>query len=465
MSAEAEPHRADRWMDLGRDCGFAGGAYVAGILLVHLLASLVLNQQVVLADCVANRGLWLGLGLVLTYVYLTRLGVDEASIITGLWLVFALCVLCLLIFGDDRLQQYGDSNLIVRFARKGMTIAKWLAGTALLSWIHAFVHWVPALRDWLDVDSAAAMRRHLAAFTSFVMIGSTFFFLRRWPGRYSILLPISTPIWFLFSSGYVEYYPLIVPIFLGALIWIFERPFSERGGHWIGALAAALFPLLYIGFIPISLAMIGIYCIEQPRRSPVVLMSAAATGLLGVALLWPDTWLNFRFMLRTNFNPGEGNLFYPLYVGQSAGPNSIFLSSSYALSWVHLREVLFMYTFGAGLPLLPLLLLGIWASVSRRLAVAAWLRDGRVWLGAVIVIWQLAYLFWMMPKYGPRRDIDLFFVTYLSLAFLVGLLLDLQPALSVESRSGLRRPLLSGVLGCSAASASMLVVDGLRLPA
>jgi hypothetical protein len=464
LSSEAEPVGRDDIMDLARKCSLAGGAYIAGVVLVQLLAGFVLNQEVVPWACLANRGLWAGLGLVLAYVYLAERGVAEASIITGFWLVFALCVFCLLFWGDDRLQQYGDSNLIVRFARKGMTIAKWLAGTALLSWIHDFVHWVPALHDSVDVDTAAATRRHLAVFTAIVMIGSTLFFLRRWPGRLSILLPISTPVWFLFSSGYVEYYPLIAPIFLAALVWIFERPFSERGGIRIGVLAAFLFPLLYIGFMPIALAVAGIYCIEQPRRAPWVLAAGATTGLLGVALLWPDTFLTYRHMLRANINPGEGNLFYPLYVGNSAGPDSIFLRSSFALSIVHLREVLFMYTFGAGLLVLPLLSLGIGSTLSRGLGEARWLRDGRVWLGVVIVTWQLGYLVWMMPKYGPLKDIDLFFATYVSLAFFAGRLLDLQPALAVGSNAGLRGPLLAGILGCSAGSVSMLVIEGLRLP-
>jgi hypothetical protein len=464
LSVEAAPASRGSSGDLGRACGVAAAAYIAGILSVQLLAGFVLNQHVGLYACVSNRGLWVGLGLVLAYVFLSRRGVAEAAIMTGFWFVFALCVLLLLGFGDDRLQQYGDHNRITRFAREGMTIAKWLAGTALLSWIRDGVTWIPAVRESFEAAPAMATRQSLASFSAFVMIGSTFILLRRWPNRMSVLLPVSTPIWWLFSSGYIEYYPLIASAYLALLIWIFERPFAERSGLWVGVVAATLFPVLYLGFAPIALATAAIYCLDQPRRTPVVLLSAAVAATLGVVVLWPDTFSAYRYQLMTTLNPGEMHLFYQPYAGQSAGPDSIFFKTSFALSSVHLREVLFMVTFGAGLPLLPLGFWGIWKCLSRPFADAEWIRDRRVWLGVAIVTWQLVYLIWMMPKYGPIKDIDLFFVTYISLAFFAGRLLDLQPSLSVGSESRLREPLLASVFGSSAASASMLVIDGLRLP-
>ena len=50
--------------------------------------------------------------------------------------------------------------------------------------------------------------------------------------------------------------------------------------------------------------------------------------------------------------------------------------------------------------------------------------DGRVWLGAGLVLVQLYYIVFMVPRLGPIGDVDLFFTTYLTLAFMAGLLLD-----------------------------------------
>ncbi len=38
--------------------------------------------------------------------------------------------------------------------------------------------------------------------------------------------------------------------------------------------------------------------------------------------------------------------------------------------------------------------------------------------------WQIFYFFFMLPKLGPVKDIDLYFSVYLTIAFVAGLLVD-----------------------------------------
>ena len=68
---------------------------------------------------------------------------------------------------------------------------------------------------------------------------------------------------------------------------------------------------------------------------------------------------------------------------------------------------------------------------------------------------------WMIPRLGPVVDIDLFFSVYLTLAFLAGLLLDLEE----DEPGALTRPILTAaVLAAASASSSLLVFRELGLP-
>jgi len=86
--------------------------------------------------------------------------------------------------------------------------------------------------------------------------------------------------------------------------------------------------------------------------------------------------------------------------------------------------------------------------------------DRRVWLALAIAAQQGWWALLMIPKLGPRQDVDLFFSAYLTAAFLVGTLLD---RLVGRSASRSRNVLFvsAAALGAAAASLAFLAVGGI----
>ena len=66
----------------------------------------------------------------------------------------------------------------------------------------------------------------------------------------------------------------------------------------------------------------------------------------------------------------------------------------------------------------------------------------------VVLLMQIHYLVFMIPKLGPSNDVDLFFSVYFTLAFVVGLVLDTR--LTDESKAvSTRYLILSAAAGGS----------------
>jgi hypothetical protein len=194
------------------------------------------------------------------------------------------------------------------------------------------------------------------------------------------------------------------------------------------------------------------------REGPLAMAVAVATSWGAVAACWPEGVVSFFHTLHGLLNLGESHL-HPRYVGHVAGATSPMLAVGFATSAAHLREVAYQLAWGGGWWSLPLLAGSTLAVLSgadagRRVA----LRDARVWLGLLLVAWQVYYLLFMVPRLGVVEDIDLFFSTYLVLAFLAGRVLDATVA---------REPrVVAAVLGLSRASLALtapMLVSG-RLP-
>ncbi len=263
-----------------------------------------------------------------------------------------------------------------------------------------------------------AMSGHVGFFRvvgAILMMASTIILLRISNVSWRIVLAVTTPIWLLFSSGYVEYYPFIAGLFLAFLYWVFSRPLPSHSPILIGA-ACSLLPLVYAAFAPYAAIVFCLYLYGTARHRWLAAVVSAICVFLGtIWLLWDGGIIAFYNALFGDFLLGERNTFYAAYQGLSAGEHSMFFRLDYALSGQHLREVLKMMFGGAGLVaicLLPVALMGI--LVQR----TGWTRNDV--LAVLLSTWSLAYTVLMLPKLGPVRDIDLFFPCYILFAFVIG---------------------------------------------
>jgi hypothetical protein len=317
----------------------------------------------------------------------------SAGVLVGAALTLLWAITCVLFArGSLPVRPYGDGAAIPGFLQNGYVYPRWPLG--MLALVTAYTVW-PAMP--LEIIAASAM------------LVSTWLLLQRWPNRLAVLLPMLTPVWWLFSSGYVEYYPFVAGAWIAALAWLFEKPLRTHDGRECGVIAGLLFSL-YVGFAGLAALVTAI----KPKRA---LPWAAITAAVLLTVCYPAGLPAFTRQLLAEMNFGEAHTMYRLYQGHSAGESSIFFRTGYALSWPHLKDLLYMATFGGG----PLTFIMFGAAAWRARSLA---RDARVLAGAVLVAWQIYYFVFMIPKMGPLVDVDLFFTTYLTVAFMAGAMLD-----------------------------------------
>lgn len=145
-----------------------------------------------------------------------------------------------------------------------------------------------------------------------------------------------------------------------------------------------------------------------------------------MAVVWaayPAGPWSFLTDLGGHLNLGDTNTLFGRYIGQAAGPRSIFFTPAYALSPVHLGDVLYMTVWGGGWLFLPLAVAALVLFGLERFAAA--MGEPRAWLAVGLLAWQAYYLLFMIPKLGPTADLDLFAPSFTLLAFLAGQLIDL----------------------------------------
>lgn len=339
--------------------------------------------------------------------------VVQALFVLGLVLVF-LNVLVL----HFPVMNYGDKGQLGKYLEKGSILARWLVGSSVLTRVYqsilvTFVH-----RQIIMADSPGDAFVRLSG--SVVIIVSSVLILSRYPGRLSVLLSLTTPIWLLLSSGYSEFYPFIAPVFLGVLLFLSESDMQAIPPWVIGCLAASI-SLLYAGFIPIGLLILLVYTVRRGWRAGVGAVALAGLcALVLIVVLWPGTITNFAKIYRNELNLGEQYTYFPPYQGQAWG-ETIFFVPGFALSVRHLGDLFYMFFWGGGLS--PLLIVVAGLFLYRRLRPGL-IKDVGLVSVAILVIWQFVYFLLMIPKFGPRDDVDLFFSVYIASAFAAGLMID-----------------------------------------
>lgn len=353
-----------------------------------------------------------------------RRGWDQTRVLE----IAALCLFAIalisLLNGSRPLVPYGDGQGFTNFLSSAYTFPRWLLGTTAVITLHKLLA-MPGIAPHVP-QALADPATFLAVTCATAMFIGTIAVLRCWPNRLAVILPVLTPVWALFATGYVEYYPLIAASVLAVLLWCFDKPIHTREA-WAVGLIAGLLPVLYFGLAGFSVALVAAYGIARPRKILVVLGCAALSAAVLIAVCWPAGIVSFLSSLFGEISLGERHTAFPRYQFRSAGDHSFFFSTSYALSGSHLRDLAYMFFWGGGwagpTALLAALAILLDRIARKRLRVRATL-DARVLLAAALTAWQLYYFLFMIPKLGPTHDIDLFFVTYMVVACVAGRLLD-----------------------------------------
>lgn len=313
----------------------------------------------------------------------------------------------------------GDGKIIalIMAGENVFPAAKYLIGMGMLRAGYHIVEHVPGLLQLLPADAPGQIGFVRAA-GIFATLASSLILLKLGQGRLRVILALTTPIWLLFSIGYIEYYPCIAGLFLGFLYWIFAQPLASRPAFLVGAVGAIL-PLLYAGFAPfVAIALLFYWYDAKWRQRFVATAAGCGAFVMAILLFWHKGLSSFFGVLMQDLNLGEKNTVYAAYQGLAAGPHSIFFSLHHVFSMQHLHDVLLMVFCGlgiAGICVLP------WAAGKMLTDRGS---DRQHALAASIAGWSIAYLLLMMPKLGPMQDLDLFFSSYLALAFVAGMQLE-----------------------------------------
>jgi len=434
------------------------GSYAAAAVLSLFISAQFLRRSPAWGDL----GLWIGLGVVVTLLVTRAKGLSYGRFWQIFWLCIGVLALINLFFQLVPIQRYGDAKFIARYVVQNTTMARWLAGTAVLSWLHEAIFQIPPISQVAPAAKVTATYL-IRVVGILVMVIGTAALYRRWPDRLSIALPTLLPIWLLFSVGYLEYYPLIAVALVAALAWIFDRPLADRDPYRVGALSAALSPLLYVAYAPVSLLILLFYGIAKPSKALRAVATAAVVAVIGIVIFWPQGVGSFVTTLHSSLNLGEHGTTFKPYRGHAAGSDSVLFTWSYALSPQHLRHLGFMWHFGAGTVMLLIFLAGsvllLWRHRREMVKLVSYKRS---WLGLALIGWHLFYMLRMIPKLGPVRDIDLFFNVYLVIAFFAGLFLERGLDPDDSRRETVTLVVLAIALGGLAVSGSLLAFHGIR---
>ncbi|MEO4048042.1 hypothetical protein AAFN46_13230 [Pseudomonas sp. CAU 1711] len=318
--------------------------------------------------------------------------------------------------------ELGDGKLmaLILANREIFPATKYLAGMETLRMGYAAIWQFPPLLILLP-DTIINHSDFIRIAGIVVMACMSIYLLQAYPGKYRVLLVITTPIWILFSFGYLEYYPFIAGVYLALLCWAFDGDFEEKSELSIGLIAGSL-PLLYLGFAPVSFIMLLVYL--WGARTAVVARTLAALFLgfvITLKIFWANNLSDYFISLYQEMNFGEKNTVYEAYRGMSANATSIFFKSSYVWSVAHLKEISGMLAYGLGLAPIAIFAIGIFVHIRKVVFFTK-----KSILAILILGWALFYLIYTIPKLGPIVDIDMFFMTYITVAFFGGALLDMS---------------------------------------
>ncbi len=251
------------------------------------------------------------------------------------------------------MRQYGDYGSLDVYIAQSRPFVRWFLGSTFI----LNIYW----KLWQPLTSHFSINLNYVQTLSVLTINLfTIICIKKLGAKLYLLFPILSSLWIMFSLGYDEYYPFIAPIYLVTLIWLFKAHPSSLIKHpLIAAAVIGILPLVYFGFIPLSLIIFLYFALVKPSKISLIMIVAVIIFFLAILRFWPFGLTSFFEESFKQMNLGEINTKYFRYLGQSAGSASINFSLKYALTGEHLKDFFYMLCFGGGLPNLLLLISGV----------------------------------------------------------------------------------------------------------
>ncbi len=313
-------------------------------------------------------------------------------------------------------KSYGDGGALSTAINESKPFTRWLLGTtAMIDFYGLLNHLVVSISSQKFVPIASAA----------IMCASTVAIARHYGSKAFVILPLTSPIWLAFSLGYDEYYPFVAGLFLLLALWICsDEDFKASNFLFV---VAGLLPALYVGFVPLTIFVLVKLFIKtmsvKTWFSGVTISSLAY--LAAIEFSWPAGHSNYLALLADDMNLGDTRNIHD-YQGTAMSAKLPFYSFQSAFSPFHLIDLLFVGIFAGGIATIVLVFL---VGVNLRLGsvkVKYTPNDLKrmMSLPLVFVTWNFLYMFFMIPKLGPKADIDLFFSSNLVFAIWAGILLE-----------------------------------------
>jgi len=360
-----------------------------------------------------------------------------------IWYIFGGIIL-LQVYGKIQLLGYGDQAQLADMMMRGVVFPRWMGGSAILLYGYRFWTSIPNL----SIYSADfhVVTTYAKVFGGVVMMFISINLLKKWPNRMSVILPLAAPIYLMFSIGYDEYYPFVAGILLVFLMNVIEKDPTSQNVHWLGffveesgqlptrrigytwqnvywlGFLLAILPVFYFPFLIISLIVLAYYWFFYSSIRWKLLLTFVSVYILSVYLFWPNGQDKYISSVFFTINTGDTYLFFTRYLGQAAN-DSIFFSLKNVTTWQHFSDLSYMFFWSGNLVNGILLGYGIYQLAAKRI-LRKFITAPRSLLLILLFAWQLFYFVFMIPRLGPRIDIDLFFSFYICLAFTTGYILD-----------------------------------------
>lgn len=312
-------------------------------------------------------------------------------------------------------RSYGDGGALSTAINESKPFTRWLLGTtAMIDFYGLLNHFVVSIASQKFVPIASAA----------IMCASTVAIARHYGSKAFVIFPLTSPIWLAFSLGYDEYYPFVAGLFLLLALWIFSDEDFEVSNFLF--VVAGLLPALYVGFVPLTLFVwMKLFSEATSFRSRLFGMSVSVLAyFIAIEIGWPAGHSNYLALLTDDMNLGDFGSHN--YQGTSMSDKSPFYSLSSAFSSFHIRDLVFVGVFAGGIATIALAFL---VGMNLRLGSVKFKYTPNelkrmVSLPLVFVTWNFLYMFFMIPKLGPKADIDLFFSSNLVFAIWAGILLE-----------------------------------------
>lgn len=319
-------------------------------------------------------------------------------------------IINILFFRFLHVRIYGDFNQLPTEIAKDIVSPRWLIGSSILAFLyHSIV---------LLISSSFQSVAFVLLAGSMLMCLFSFFLGNKFPNRLTIILPFFSPIWFLFLSGYNEYYPFIAPAFICSLLLLSEDRISKINPILIGIFAAFL-SLLYVGFVPIGFFLILIFFIRKGWNNGFIsLVSLGLSILLLILIFWPENISTFFPAYFSTLNIKESELFPGKLMAHLP-----FFKVSFAFSRDNISRVSSDFFWAGGFVSLLIIIL---STFQKKIYSGLNIIQRNALYIFILVLFQLFYFIFMVPRLGGLQDIDLFFTVYLLFSFIAGLLSDIH---------------------------------------